>query len=73
MPSALAARSWATLCIPALTQPPRPPHTHSLRRSAVPKDVPTLLADGDELGLGDVRLRVRLTRVREEAEENDAR
>ncbi len=50
--------------------PPSPPSPSV----SVAKDVPTLLADGDELGLGDVRLRVRLTQVRDDgAGENDER
>lgn len=38
----------------------------------MPKDKPILLSDGDELGLGDVRLRVNLRRAAAEegAKEN---
>ena len=43
------------------------------RSAPVEKDKPILLSDGDELGLGDVRLRVRLERAaHEEAEAENA-
>ena len=40
-----------------------------MRRVSVAKDLPILLADGDELCLGDVRLRVALERAAAEEEE----
>ena len=39
---------------------PPPPSPLLPPSVTVPKDQPILLADGDELGLGDVKLRVRL-------------
>jgi hypothetical protein len=56
---------------PAHPPPPLPPPP-MLRSASVPKDQPILLADGDELCLGDVRLRVGLERAaaEEELQEN---
>ena len=59
---------------PSHTSLPAPP-THPpplLRSVSVAKDQPILLADGDELCLGDVRLRVGLERAaaEEELQEN---
>ncbi len=55
--------------------PPPSPHPLTLfsLSVAIPKDQPILLADGDELGLGDVKLRVRLQKAaaNEEIDENN--
>lgn len=51
----------------------RPPLHPPPRSAQVPKDKPILLADGDELGLGDVRLRVSLRRAAaEDGDEENA-
>ncbi len=39
---------------------------------SVAKDKPILLADGDELSLGDVRIRISLERAAEEVEQENA-
>ena len=70
---ALRGRS-AAHAQPLSTAYPLPSARRAPTRSAqVPKDKPILLADGDELGLGDVRLRVSLRRAAaEDGDEENA-
>ena len=73
-PCVAFVRTRALLTPRAPAPPPNPAYAHHPRSAQVPKDKPILLSDGDELGCGDVRLRVNLRRatVEEIADQENA-